>query len=135
MRHSIHTQHTKSSHRLTSLSVSSGDLLVAINKLLNESHGVNGAPASNNVIPRKYTHSYGLLILFDSVYGVLELFLPVRNIHQILSTPSTPFPLYCPVTCQPYFPSTATPSYPFYINIALLLASITLLLSPVPFCD
>ena len=58
MRHSIHTQHTKFSHRLPSLSVSSGDLLVAINKLLNESHGVNGAPASNNVIPRKYIYPF-----------------------------------------------------------------------------
>ena len=53
MHHSILTQHTKSNHRPLSLSVSSGGLLVAINKTLNESHGVNGAPASNNVISRK----------------------------------------------------------------------------------
>ena len=89
MRHSIHTQHTKSSHPPPSLSVSSGGLLAAINKLLNESHDVNGAPASNNVIQRKYTHSYGLLILLASVYGALEHFL-VRNIYKISSTPSTP---------------------------------------------
>jgi len=50
MRHSIHTQHIKSNRRLPSLSVSSGGLLVAINKMLNESHGVNGAPASNNCL-------------------------------------------------------------------------------------
>ena len=75
MRHSIHTQHTKSSHRLPFSSVSSGDLLVAVNKILNESHDVSGASACNNVIiPSKYTHSYTLLILFDRFYGVLELF-------------------------------------------------------------
>lgn len=95
MRHSIHTQHTKSSRRLPSSSVSSGVSLVAINKLLNECHDVNGAPASNNVIPRKYIPIHSLLILLASVYGALEHFLLVRNIPKILSTPSTRYPSHC----------------------------------------
>jgi len=133
MHHSIHTQHTKSksSHHLPSLSVSSGDLLVAISKMLNESHGVNGAPAFNNVTPRKYTYSYGLLIFLDSVYGVLELFF-LYVIDKVLSTHS--LPLASPITCQLHYTSGHT-YHPFCINIALLLTSITLLLSPVPFCD
>lgn len=41
--------------------------------MLNESHGVSGAPACNNVLIPDHTHSYALLILLDRVYGVLEL--------------------------------------------------------------
>ena len=113
MHRSIHILHTKSSNPPLYFSVSSRVLLVAINKFLSkflsESHGVNGAPACNTVIPRKYIsihtiYSYFLAVFMDLTPSVrLKHFLLVRNIQDpcdtILLIP------FIAVTCELHYTS------------------------------